>query len=171
MRIWAKVLKEAKISGVHSHDLRHAGNTFASRSGATLRDLMNRMGHSTARAALIYPHTEEERDKMTAASVAGSPRRPYGRTKIRSDQARKIETSPEKNGSQVGKSSLTWLFWLGAGDGNRTRAVSLGITYYFAVLKWENGGAGQGGPSDCDSPWFPVSPRHFRHGSGTRSRP
>ncbi|MFI9436731.1 MULTISPECIES: tyrosine-type recombinase/integrase [Streptosporangium] len=68
-RIWAKALKEAKISGVHFHDLRHTGNTFASRSGATLRELMNRMGHSTTRAALIYLHTEEERDKMIADSM------------------------------------------------------------------------------------------------------
>ena len=46
--------------------LRHTGNTFASQSGATLRELMNRMGHSTTRAALIYLHTENGRDQMIA---------------------------------------------------------------------------------------------------------
>ncbi|WP_051864915.1 tyrosine-type recombinase/integrase [Streptosporangium roseum] len=65
-RIWARALKEASLSGVHFHDLRHTGNTFASQSGATLRELMNRMGHSTTRAALIYLHTENGRDQMIA---------------------------------------------------------------------------------------------------------
>ena len=65
-RIWAKALKDAKLSSVHFHDLRHTGNKFASQSGATLRELMNRMGHSTTRAALIYLHTENGRDQMIA---------------------------------------------------------------------------------------------------------
>ncbi|MGV9597151.1 tyrosine-type recombinase/integrase [Streptosporangium sandarakinum] len=65
-RIWSRALKDAGLSGVHFHDLRHAGNTFASRSGATLREPMNRMGHSTTRAALIYLHTESERDRKIA---------------------------------------------------------------------------------------------------------
>jgi integrase len=38
------------VPGLHFHDLRHTGNTHA---GATLRD---RMGHDSARAALIYQH-------------------------------------------------------------------------------------------------------------------
>ncbi|MEV7805155.1 tyrosine-type recombinase/integrase [Microbispora sp. NPDC088329] len=53
----------------HFHDLRHTGNTFASRSGATLRELMNRMGHSTTRAALIYQHTAMERDRAVADAL------------------------------------------------------------------------------------------------------
>uniref|UniRef100_UPI0037CA2833 tyrosine-type recombinase/integrase n=1 Tax=Actinomadura sp. TaxID=1989 RepID=UPI0037CA2833 len=40
----------------HFHDLRHTGNTFAAESGATLRDLMERMGHDSVRAAMIYQH-------------------------------------------------------------------------------------------------------------------
>lgn len=65
-RPWAKALMQAGLSGVHFHDLRHTGNTFASQSGATLRELMNRMGHSTNRAALIYLHTEGDRDRKIA---------------------------------------------------------------------------------------------------------
>ncbi|WP_420823602.1 tyrosine-type recombinase/integrase [Streptosporangium subroseum] len=70
-RIWTRALKDAKLSGVHFHDLRHTGNKFASRSGATLRELMNRMGHSTTRAALIYLHTENGRDQMIADGMGG----------------------------------------------------------------------------------------------------
>ncbi|MEV5413311.1 hypothetical protein AB0K60_31315 [Thermopolyspora sp. NPDC052614] len=33
---------------------------------ATLRELMDRMGHSTTRAALINQHTAAERDRMIA---------------------------------------------------------------------------------------------------------
>jgi integrase len=43
--------------GLHFHDLRHTGNTLASRApGASLRDVMARMGHDSPRAALIYQH-------------------------------------------------------------------------------------------------------------------
>ncbi|GAA2776370.1 hypothetical protein [Nonomuraea dietziae] len=41
-------------------------NDLAARSGASLRDLMTRMGHSTTRAALIYEHTAMERDRAIA---------------------------------------------------------------------------------------------------------
>jgi integrase len=45
------------MTGLHFHDLRHAGNQFAAQSGARLRDLMARMGHDSERAALICQST------------------------------------------------------------------------------------------------------------------
>ena len=36
--------------------LRHTGNWFAAASGASLRDLVERMGHDSMRAALNYQH-------------------------------------------------------------------------------------------------------------------
>ncbi|QNE21588.1 tyrosine-type recombinase/integrase [Kribbella qitaiheensis] len=47
--------------GFTFHDLRHTGNHLASRSGASTKKLMGRMGHSTMRAALIYQHATDER--------------------------------------------------------------------------------------------------------------
>ena len=41
------------LTGVHFHDLRHAGNHMVAAAGANLRELMERMGHSSSRAALI----------------------------------------------------------------------------------------------------------------------
>ncbi|GIH28172.1 hypothetical protein Aph01nite_64820 [Acrocarpospora phusangensis] len=41
--------------------------------------------------------------------------------------ARKIEKAPETIKARVENCPLTWAFVIGAGDGNRTRAVSLGI--------------------------------------------
>jgi hypothetical protein len=53
-RYWLPALAKAGMTGIHLHDLRHTGNHPAATSGATLRELMDRMGHSSSRAALIY---------------------------------------------------------------------------------------------------------------------
>jgi|HubBroStandDraft_4_1064222.scaffolds.fasta_scaffold517085_1 hypothetical protein len=58
------------LPGVHFHDLRHTGNHFAAATGASLRELMGRMGHSTTRAALIYQHRTTERDRLIAAAMS-----------------------------------------------------------------------------------------------------
>ncbi|MEV4216655.1 tyrosine-type recombinase/integrase [Nonomuraea sp. NPDC049725] len=124
-RVWAAALKKAKLSGFHFHDLRHTGNTFAAQSGATLRDLMTRLGYSSTRAALIYQRTAVERDRAIAdalGKLAEEALKPEER-----DRARKIGNGGRNDQSQVGNPSLTWLFVRRAGDGNRTRAVSLGI--------------------------------------------
>jgi integrase len=54
---------------LHFHDLRHTGNTMAAAERASLRDLMERTGHSSPRAALIYLHATRERDKKIAAGM------------------------------------------------------------------------------------------------------
>jgi integrase len=51
---------------LHFHDLRHTGNTLASTAGASTRELMTRMGHSSSRAALIYQHMTSDRDRAIA---------------------------------------------------------------------------------------------------------
>jgi integrase len=66
---WGRALAAAGISGVHFHDLRHTGNTLTAQSGATLPDLMARMGHASTRAALIYLHTSSRRDRAVADSL------------------------------------------------------------------------------------------------------
>ena len=62
-------------SGVHVHDLRHTGNTLAAEAGASLAELMNRMGHSSTRAAKVYLHAREERDRHLAATLDKMARR------------------------------------------------------------------------------------------------
>ncbi|MFE1228465.1 hypothetical protein [Streptomyces sp. NPDC059442] len=42
---------------MHVSDLRHTGNTLASRAGVSTRELMTRMGWSTTRAALLIHRT------------------------------------------------------------------------------------------------------------------
>ena len=42
---------------------------MAAGQGASLRELMERMGHSSPRAALIYQHATRERDEAIAAGM------------------------------------------------------------------------------------------------------
>jgi integrase len=52
------------------HDLRHSGAVLAAQSGATLAELMGRLGHSTPQAALRYQHAAEGRDRVIAEALS-----------------------------------------------------------------------------------------------------
>ncbi|MGH3261265.1 MAG: tyrosine-type recombinase/integrase, partial [Trebonia sp.] len=71
-RQWRKAIGKVTglPKGLHFHDLRHTGNTLAAGTGASTRELMARMGHASARAALIYQHASSERDKAIAEALA-----------------------------------------------------------------------------------------------------
>ena len=51
---------------LHSHDLRHTGAVLAALTGATLAELMARLGHSTPQAAMRYQHSAPDRDQAVA---------------------------------------------------------------------------------------------------------
>lgn len=48
------------------HDLRHTGATLAYSAGASMREVQNRLGHSTNRAASIYAHAADDSDAVLA---------------------------------------------------------------------------------------------------------
>jgi integrase len=52
------------------HDLRHSGAVLAASTGATLAELMGRLGHSTPGAALRYQHAAEGRDMAIARALS-----------------------------------------------------------------------------------------------------
>jgi len=52
------------------HDLRHSGAVLAALSGASLAELMGRLGHSTPHAALRYQHVASGRDQVVAAAMS-----------------------------------------------------------------------------------------------------
>jgi integrase len=52
------------------HDLRHTGAVLAASTGATLAELMARLGHSTVSAAMRYQHAAEGADKRIAAALS-----------------------------------------------------------------------------------------------------
>jgi integrase len=72
-RVWRPALRAAGLPMIHFHDLRHTGNQLAANAGANLREPMDRMGHSTTRAAMAYLH--------------GSDQRHTGREILRADRA------------------------------------------------------------------------------------
>ena len=74
------VLAKVGVPGIHFHDLRHAGNSLTADAGASLRELMDRIGHSSTRAALIYLHSSDERQRMLAAAIVQAAREALGKT-------------------------------------------------------------------------------------------
>ncbi len=57
------------LPDLHFHDLRHTGGTLSAATGATLKELMARLGHSSVRAAMIYQHATRDRDRAIAKAL------------------------------------------------------------------------------------------------------
>jgi integrase len=54
---------------VRPHELRHTGATLAAATGATTKELMRRLGHSSPAAALLYQHAADDRDAEIARAL------------------------------------------------------------------------------------------------------
>lgn len=52
------------------HDLRHTGAVLAAQTGATLAELMGRLGHTTPDAAMRYQHVAADRDAEIARRLS-----------------------------------------------------------------------------------------------------
>jgi lambda repressor-like predicted transcriptional regulator len=65
---WTATVGKLGVPGLHFHDLRHTGNTLAA-PGASLADLKARMGHDSARAAMIYQHATAAADRAIADAL------------------------------------------------------------------------------------------------------
>jgi len=52
------------------HDLRHVGATFAAQAGATTKELMSRLGHTTPAMAMRYQIAAQERDAKIAEAMS-----------------------------------------------------------------------------------------------------
>jgi integrase len=66
---WMANVEAIGAPGLHFHDLRHSGNMIAARTGASLRDLMARMGHDSSAAAMVYQHATSAADRAIADAV------------------------------------------------------------------------------------------------------
>lgn len=110
-RVWLPALAEAGVPAIHFHDLRHTGNTRTANAGANMRELMERMGHSTTRAAMIYLHTTSEQQRKIADELSKLARselakqRKSKRTTKQSgtDLARRPGRSPSRAEGQNGR--------------------------------------------------------------------
>jgi integrase len=69
-KVYYPARKKAGRPDLRFHDLRHTGAVLAASTGATLAELMARLGHSTPGAALRYQHAAEERDRVIADALS-----------------------------------------------------------------------------------------------------
>jgi integrase len=68
-RVWQPATRAAGLAGLRFHDLRHTSATLSIAAGASTRELMARMGHSSSAAALRYQHVLAGRDTAIAAAL------------------------------------------------------------------------------------------------------
>ena len=67
---YRKARADAGREDLRFHDLRHSGAVLAAMSGATIAELMARLGHSTPAAAMRYQHVAQGRDHVIAAAMS-----------------------------------------------------------------------------------------------------
>ncbi len=64
-----RAARAVDLPPVRPHELRHTGATLAAATGASTKELMRRMGHSSPAAALIYQHAADHRDDEIARAL------------------------------------------------------------------------------------------------------
>jgi integrase len=69
-KAWDEAKAATGLGHLHLHDLRHSGNTWAAATGASTRELMARMGHANAEAAVRYQHATVDRDRAIADALS-----------------------------------------------------------------------------------------------------
>jgi integrase len=69
-RHWYKARASIGRDDLRWHDLRHSGAVLAAATGASLAELMGRLGHSTPQAAMRYQHAAAGRDREIAALLS-----------------------------------------------------------------------------------------------------
>jgi len=71
-RAWNTALKRAGIPDFRFHDLRHTHASYLAMSGATERELMESLGHSTPAMASRYAHLANEHKRRVASRLAAA---------------------------------------------------------------------------------------------------
>ena len=74
-RVARAVANAALPDDLHVHDLRHTGKRPVPERAPHPGELMNRMGHSSTRAARINLYAREERERQLAATLDKMARR------------------------------------------------------------------------------------------------
>ena len=69
-RHWYRARANAGRPDLRCHDLRHSGAVLAAATGASLAELMERLGHSTPAAAMRYQHAARGRGREIAALLS-----------------------------------------------------------------------------------------------------
>lgn len=69
---WRRACATAGVPYVRLHDLRHTAQVYAAEAGATLPELMARLGHATPAAALVYLHARTDRDTQLTLALGAA---------------------------------------------------------------------------------------------------
>lgn len=69
-RLWRETRAKLDLGHLHLHDLRHSGAVLVASTGAPLKQVMARLGHSSMRAAMIYQHAVEQQDQAIADGLS-----------------------------------------------------------------------------------------------------
>jgi len=67
---WVRARNAAGLPDLHFHDLRHVAATLAAETGAGVKEIMYRIGHSSPQAALRYQHASQRRDRTIADGIS-----------------------------------------------------------------------------------------------------
>jgi integrase len=67
---WWPAREQARRPDLRFHDLRHTGAVLAAQTGATLAELMARLGHSSPTMAMRYQHAAQGRDQQIAEALS-----------------------------------------------------------------------------------------------------
>ena len=71
-RTFGRALVAAGAPEVRFHDLRHVAQVYAAEAGATLPELMARLGHATPAAAMVYLHARADRDQALTDALSAA---------------------------------------------------------------------------------------------------
>ena len=105
--IWHKATAKVGVPHLHFHDLRHTGNTLAAATGASLRELMVRMGHASPKAALRYQHATRDRDAAIARALSDlvEQAQPAETPQVPAENDRPSPEKPTASGPSVARRS------------------------------------------------------------------
>jgi hypothetical protein len=141
--------------GFRFHDLRHTGNTLAAETGASTRELMERMGHDSSHAALICQHGSARRYRAIADALDSL---------IEKERTRDNDVGEKPTGTQrarggpiertlmrpsAGIMSLAWAFGL-----ERVTRIELALSAWESALGFTSPTCGCAGPGE-----LPLSSR------------
>jgi integrase len=125
---WTEARATLGVPHLHVHDLRHTGNTLAAGTpGTSTRDLMERMGHDSMRAALIYQHATRDAGRRIADSLQAEIERRESSAN-RQDVARR-STTP---GRRADRSSST------TPRRPKIRGLQVPSSESAGVVQWQN---------------------------------
>jgi integrase len=67
--VWRPAVEQVGLDGLRVNDLRHTAATVAAAAGATTKELMERMGHTSPAVALRYQHVMADRQAQLASAL------------------------------------------------------------------------------------------------------